>query len=401
MHLLTIILSFLLLPFTTAQASASTAFCPWCLTTIPDSIAQNPEFLYSSYCHAFVHQPILASDVSTQNKKTTAVHVAIMNNNMTELLSYGRMVYDGTSVASVDLPTKPTRCVPGVATVRWFKKEEMMGGEGGTLNPPEFMYSVQSERNYSPPQIVSAQYPNGWAHQAPQVQPTAFALSQYTTILETLVSKMLPSLLPSSFLLLISTLTTHASPVRPFSESDNAPSPANSSLPLNTARATETDWNSWSNLSERFCPWCEAGITSSSNNDDAPSPEEKVCRVVVHQPMASTAASTPLNRQFIDVAILNSKYEELLSYRRTGWGQQEDVWTSVPGVGEKMGVATVFVGERGVEVPPKILWQTDGKLSVTILPLAPSTEGSKWKVVKDVAPKKSYLVFHTWFFCGN
>ena len=50
---------------------------------------------------------------------------------------------------------------------------------------------------------------------------------------------------------------------------------------------------------------------------------------------------------------------------------------------------------------PKILWQRDGKLSVTILPLYPGTEGSAWKIVQNVAPKQAYLIFHTWFFCGK
>ncbi|KAJ4378605.1 hypothetical protein N0V85_008954 [Neurospora sp. IMI 360204] len=119
----------------------------------------------------------------------------------------------------------------------------------------------------------------------------------------------------------------------------------NNSQILNT-RDANTNWNDWSSTGERFCPWCEAGVDSSK---DGASPEDRVCRVVVHQPMA--AGNNPPNTQFAHVAILNARYTELLSYKRMGWNQQENLWTSVGDDGSEGGIATVFTGQEGVWLP--------------------------------------------------
>ncbi|KAK3347840.1 hypothetical protein B0H65DRAFT_557159 [Neurospora tetraspora] len=329
MHLtITILLSLsslLTIKPATVAAQQSDRFCPWCYWTVPDSMAGLPEFKFDSFCHAFVHQPITdrPGGPGPSSPQKPIFHVAIMNNNFTELLSYGRMV--GYNM-SVDLPSRPARCAPGVATFHMNGKEDQQGGDG-LLRPPTFDYSV------------------------------------------------------------LNTFPDTAS-------NANAPAATNNSQILNT-RDANTNWNNWSSIGERFCPWCEAGVDSK----DGASPEDRVCRVVVHQPMA--AGSNPPNTQFAHVVILNARYTELLSYKRMGWNQQENLWTSVGDDGSEGGIATVFTGQEGVWLPPKILWQRDGKLSVTVLPLYPGTEGSTWKIVTNVAPKQSYLVFHTWFFCGR
>lgn len=119
-------------------------------------------------------------------------------------------------------------------------------------------------------------------------------------------------------------------------------SQANNDSQLLNIRA-DANWNDWSSIGERFCPWCEAGVDSN----DGASPEDKVCRVVVHQPMA---AGSPPNTQFAHIAILNARYTELLSYKRMGWNQQENLWTSV-GAGSEGAIATVFTGQEGVRLP--------------------------------------------------
>lgn len=162
--------------------------------------------------------------------------------------------------------------------------------------------------------------------QASQVQPTSFIRSfpnsnpdrWYT--FDSLSRKMLTIalLLPSFLLLLISfTSPAHASPVNTSSSSpssSNLNTPAanrNNSLPTrNAAAAVRRNFNDWSLLGERFCPWCEAGVDFS----DGAGPEEKVCRVVVHQPINPS----PGSNQFAHVAILNARYTQLLSYRRMG-----------------------------------------------------------------------------------
>lgn len=132
MYLLTILVSLLLHAcYANAQSFVSDRFCPWCYWSVPDSMAGLPEFRFDSFCHAFVHQPI--SDrpgPGPSPPQKPAIHVAIMNNNFTELLSYSRMGYG----MSVDLPTRPTRCAPGVATFHMGGREDQQGGDG-SLRP--------------------------------------------------------------------------------------------------------------------------------------------------------------------------------------------------------------------------------------------------------------------------
>ncbi|EAA30791.3 hypothetical protein NCU06165 [Neurospora crassa OR74A] len=425
MYLLTILFSLLLLLsacYGNAQSFVSDRFCPWCYWTVPDSMAGLPEFRFDSFCHAFVHQPI--SDrpgPGPSPPQKPAIHVAIMNNNFTELLSYSRMGYG----MSVDLPTRPTRCAPGVATFHMGGREEQQGGDG-SLRPPSFSYSVRSNENYTPPQLFSDEFPNGWAAYAgakgvapggenmPSIRATRLIQLYPVNLLgirgnqevQTINGPpmMLASLLPVFIFIFTGYYPAQASPAPntlsgPGGASSKSITPgtgnsqANNNSQILDIRA-DANWNDWSSIGERFCPWCEAGVDSN----DGASPEDKVCRVVVHQPMA---AGSPPNTQFAHIAILNARYTELLSYKRMGWNQQENLWTSVGAAGSEGAIATVFTGQEGVRLPPKILWQRDGKLSVTILPLYPGTEGSAWKVVQNVAPKKTYLIFHTWFFCGK
>ncbi|KAK3496338.1 hypothetical protein B0T13DRAFT_529535 [Neurospora crassa] len=425
MYLFTILFCLLLLLllsacYGNAQSLVSDRFCPWCYWTVPDSMAGLPEFRFDSFCHAFVHQPIPdRPGPGSSPPQKPAVHVAIMNNNFTELLSYTRMGYG----MSVDLPTRPTRCAPGVATFHMGGREDQQGGDG-SLRPPSFSYSVRSNENYTPPQLFSDEIPNGWAAYAgakgvapggelccsvdieDKRQP--YFLGCWCGKGVENLSIMLASPLPF-FLNFIFTgyYPAQASPAPnilpgPGGASSsksitpgtgNSQANNNKSFQILNIRA-DASWNHWSSIGERFCPWCEAGVDSN----DGASPEDKVCRVVVHQPMA---AGSPPNNQFAHIAILNARYTELLSYKRMGWNQQENLWTSVGAAGSEGAIATVFTGQEGVRLPPKILWQRDGKLSVTILPLYPGTEGSAWKVVQNVAPKKTYLIFHTWFFCGK
>ncbi|EGO55343.1 hypothetical protein NEUTE1DRAFT_47328 [Neurospora tetrasperma FGSC 2508] len=399
MYPLTILFSLLLhlACYGNAQSLVSDRFCPWCYWTVPDSMAGLPEFRFDSFCHAFVHQPI--SDRPGLPSPQKPIHVAIMNNNFTELLSYSRMGYG----MSVDLPTRPTRCAPGVATFHMSGREDQQGGDG-SLRPPTFSYSVRSDENYTPPQLFADNCINLLEIRGKQKIQTINAPARGALVDLQTASIMLASLLPV-FFIFISTgyYPAQASPAPnilpgPGGASSKSITPgtgnsqANNDSQILNIRA-DANWIDWSSIGERFCPWCEAGVDSN----DGASPEDKVCRVVVHQPMA---AGSPPNTQFAHIAILNARYTELLSYKRMGWNQQENLWTSV-GAGSEGAIATVFTGQEGVRLPPKILWQRDGKLSVTILPLYPGTEGSAWKVVQNVAPNHNYLIFHTWFFCGK
>ena len=126
MHLATTLLSLLSLLLLPLPSNAKWEwpgvwrFCPWCFWIIPQDEIGDYVYQSETFCHAFVHQPI---DDKAGEKPT---HVAILNHNLTEMLSFARMGYDMT----VALDTRPTWCAPGVATFSMGTREQQSSKAG-------------------------------------------------------------------------------------------------------------------------------------------------------------------------------------------------------------------------------------------------------------------------------